>query len=241
MRINMGKLKMEIQIVRAEVEEVSDSEILFFVIIVVVFKTKRKGVTSLLSYLSSLFMYVKVANVMLFFMTDPRLCILYIIVCLIQLFVFPEPTYSGPEAIVYFNDQHFEEEIEADKRIVWIIAFYAMWSPVCIDFAPIFSELSAKYSLENLKFGKIDVGRYPSIAEKYKINCSSLSKQLPTVSIFKNGKIYERKPMVDSKSRLVKFVFSLDNMISGFDLNNLHQECKKITLKKKKSSDKKEN
>lgn len=64
------------------------------------------------------------------------------------------------------------------------------------------------YDLDNLKFGKIDVGRYPEAAAKYHVNDSSLSKQLPTIILFKDGKEAVRRPMVDSKGKLVKFFFT---------------------------------
>ena len=67
----------------------------------------------------------------------------------------PEPTYKGPENIVYFRDNNFTEEISRDKNVVWMVTFYAAWSPASIDFASIFSKLSSEYGLPNLKFGKV--------------------------------------------------------------------------------------
>ena len=69
----------------------------------------------------------------------------------------PEPTYKGPENIVYFRDNNFTEEISRDKNVVWMVTFYAAWSPACIDFASIFSKISSEYGLPNLKFGKVSV------------------------------------------------------------------------------------
>lgn len=66
-----------------------------------------------------------------------------------------------------------------------------------------------RYALENFKFGKVDVGRYPDAAAKYDISDSSTSKQLPTLILFKDGKEAERRPYADHKGKLVKFLFSL--------------------------------
>lgn len=63
--------------------------------------------------------------------------------------------------------------------------------------------------MENLKFGKIDVGRYPDAAAKYHVSDASTSKQLPTLILFKNGKEVERRPYADHRGKLVKFLFSL--------------------------------
>ena len=60
--------------------------------------------------------------------------------------LFPEPTYSGPQNVTYFRGlQGLEEELERDKQVNWLVAFYTMWSPSCNNFAPIFSQLSGRF------------------------------------------------------------------------------------------------
>lgn len=63
--------------------------------------------------------------------------------------------------------------------------------------------------MENFKFGKVDVGRFPDAAAKYHINDSSKSQQLPTLIMFKEGKEVERRPYADRQGKLVKFLFSI--------------------------------
>jgi len=65
-----------------------------------------------------------------------------------------------------------------------------------------------RYSLEHLKFGKIDLTRNPKAAEKYKINTHALSKQLPTLILFKNGEEEMRRPLIGSKGKLTPFSFT---------------------------------
>lgn len=178
-------------------------------------------------------MYTKVAMVILFLYNDVRYGIIYSIVCIIHLMVFPEPTYTGPDRAVYFTSQTLEEELQKDKRVIWIVEFFALWSPPCINFASDYRKISAKYSLENLRFGKIDVTRNPEAAEKYRINTSALSRQLPTLVMFKDGKAVMRRPTVDSKSKLVKFNFTIENIVNDFDLNNLYNELKNEKMNKK--------
>lgn len=125
----------------------------------------------------------------------------------------PEPTYTGPENVVYFRTANsLDEELERDKRVVWAITFYTTWNPACVNFAPIFAQISNEYKLENLKFGKVDIGRLPEIGEKYHVSDSSLSRQLPTIILFKNAKEVCRRPFADNKGKLVKFFFSEDNV-----------------------------
>lgn len=214
-----------------------ESEILTFLVIVVVFRTRKYGTTSMLPYLSSACMYAKMANVLLFFYSDPRMGIIYLVVCLLQVVLLPEPTYSGPNTIMYFRGSDFDDEVQRDKRIAWLVAFYAAWNPNCVSFAPLFAELSAKYGLENLRFGKVDVGRFPEIAAKYQLSTSSFGKQLPSIILFKSGKEVARRPACESNGKLIKFFFTKENIINAFDLNNLYEECKKNPLKRHKKHD----
>ena len=119
--------------------------------------------------------------------------------------------------------------------MVWLIELYTTWSPPCIEFSSVFSELSAKYGLENLKFGKVDLARNEDMAKQFKINISALSKQLPTLVLFRNGKEEMRRPVVDNNSKLVKFNMNYDNVVSAFDLNNVYEQCKASPLKSGKA------
>lgn len=65
--------------------------------------------------------------------------------CTVCALMLPEPTYDGPENVIYLRGgTSLEEELNKDKKVVWLIAFYTVWSPSSVNFAPIFSELSAK-------------------------------------------------------------------------------------------------
>lgn len=142
--------------------------------------------------------------------------------------VLPEPTYSGPDNVIYFREASgLDEELKRNLNTTWLVAFYTVWNPACVNFASTFAQLSTEYDLDNLKFGKIDIGRYPEAGQKHHVNDSSLSKQLPTVILFKNGKEYVRRPVADSKGKLIHFLFSSDNVRGAFDLKNLYAECKK--------------
>jgi len=92
-----------------------------------------------------------------------------------------------------------------------------------------------RYSLPNFKFGKIDLGRHPEIGAEFNISDSAFSKQLPTLVLFKGGDSVLYRPSVDSSGKLTKFHFNKDNVINVFDLNNVHQECKKAIEDKNKN------
>jgi thioredoxin-like negative regulator of GroEL len=137
----------------------------------------------------------------------------------------PEPTYKGPENITYFRANSLAEELQRDLKVVWLVTFYAAWSPSCINFTNVFAKLSADYSLPNLKFGKLDVGRYAEQAEQYHVNTSALSSQLPTMVMFQDGKEMGRVPAIVN-GKVQKFFFKEEDLVAAFDMNNLYQKCK---------------
>lgn len=220
-----------------------ETEILFFLIIVIMIRTRKAGSTTMITYLTSSFIYTKVANLILWFYHDFRLGIAYGVLMLLVGLVLPEPTYSGPEKVTYFRTASgLDDELQSDPRVNWVVCFYTVWNPACVNFAPLFAELSASYALDNLKFGKVDIGRFPEVGQKYHVSDSSLSRQLPTVILFKNGKEYIRRPTADPKGKLQKFFFSFDNVRAALDLNNIFKECKENPLKKGAAiKDKKDN
>ncbi|KAK5638791.1 hypothetical protein RI129_013086 [Pyrocoelia pectoralis] len=207
-----------------------ESEILFFLIIVIMVRSRKTGSVTMINYLSSSFIYTKVANLILWFYADFIMGIVYTIIFILMGLLLPEPAYSGPDKVIYFHGHNsLEEELSRDKRVVWVIAFYTVWNPACANFAPIFAKLSSDYCLDTLKFGKIDVGRYPEAGAKYRINDSSMSKQLPTIVVFKEGKEIDRRPLIDSKGKVIKFLFSGENIKAAFDLNGVYENCKNST------------
>lgn len=208
--------------------DMRENEVLFFLLIVVMMRSRKTGSTgTAASYLSSGFVYAKVANLILFFRADPRYGLVYLLLFTLQAILLPEPTYKGPEKITYFRSNGLKEELEQRASgVTWIVAFYAAWSPASINFAPVFSKISSAYNLPNLKFGKIDVGRYPDVGEEHHINTSALTRQLPSVIMFQDGKETGRVPAIIG-GKVQKFLFKEEDIINTFDLNNLYAECRK--------------
>jgi len=205
--------------------DMRESEILFFLLVVIMVRSRKTGSMTMVSYLSSGFMYAKCANLLLFFRADPRLGLVYLLCFTLQGMMLPEPTYKGPENIVYFRDSGLQEELLRDPKVTWIVTFYAAWSPACLNFSHIFAKISSAYNLPNLKFGKVDVGRYTDIAQEYHINTSSLSRQLPTVIMFQDAKEVGRVPSI-ANGKIQKFFFKEEDVVAAFDLNNLLVKCK---------------
>jgi len=216
-----------------------DHETLMFCMCVIIAKTRKS--TSWVHFVGKACMFSKCASIILFFREEPVLGLAYLFICLVTMVVFPEPAYDGPENITYFRGPFLGQELERDNRVTWIVEFYAAWSPPCVEFVPAFAEISNKYSLDNLKFGKIDVSRYPDVAKEYNIDVSAMTKtrQLPTLILFENGKEKMRKPFIDAASKtVIPYVFTEANVTKDLNISELYEQCKNNPIVKRK--DKKE-
>jgi len=214
--------------------ELREYEWLTLLACVVVLKNRRTG--NFAEYMSTACLFTKTLSVVCFFNYSVSYGLLFILLCLAHVMFLPKPVYKGPEAMVYFRGPNLCDEIKRDKSITWMITFYTSWSPKCVSFAPVFSELSNEYKLDNLQFGKIDVSRYPDIAEKYGVNTGALSRQLPTVILFQNGEEADRRP-TPTKVMTIKFDFNKENVIKEFNLNDIYYQCKKSLSSKKKKDE----
>ncbi|VDL83407.1 unnamed protein product [Nippostrongylus brasiliensis] len=200
-----------------------EREILMFLAVVIAWKGRKA--TNWLHYINNIFLFSKVANVMLFLRADALVGIIYLLIVVAITVVVPEPIYSGPEKVTYYQGSELFEELDKDRKSFFIIQFYTTWSPDCRHVTPVFAQLSERFSLPNLRFGKLDVGRWPKEAERFRVNAHPTSRQLPTICVFRDAKELKRRPIVSEKRRAIPFVFNQDNCILEFDLLNLHKEC----------------
>ncbi len=87
-------------------------------------------------------------------------------------------------AEIILNDQNFTEEaLKSDKPI--LVDFWAEWCMPCRLISPIVEEISKEFE-GKLKVGKFNVDENPIIASTLRIEA------IPTVILFKDGKIFER-------------------------------------------------
>jgi thiol-disulfide isomerase/thioredoxin len=136
-------------------------------------------------------------------------------------FLFPQPFFKGPARLEYFTPASFAEMVEERLHAgspVWLVTFFAPWAPQCLYLEPVIAELSLKYSTENLRFGKIDVSRWPNMAHKYNIALSGVSPQLPTLILFEKGKETARIPYVYEDGRVASGRFRRHDIVQAFDL-----------------------
>ncbi|VDN02058.1 unnamed protein product [Thelazia callipaeda] len=195
-----------------------EHEIMVFLAIIVFYKNRKAA--NWMHCLANMFMFCKLANIYLFVRADLITGVIYIFMCLSKL------------CLAFFNFSP-QDEIQRNTRITWIIFFYTAWSPDCKHVSPVFAELSDRFNLPNLRFAKLDVGRWSQEANRFRINAHPTSRQLPTISLFKEGKEVQRRPIVRNR-RAVPFTFSKENCVLAFDLNNLYEKCKLNMTKSEK-------
>lgn len=206
-----------------------EMEILMLLCIFVAVKTRKAATFNV--FVNTLFTYSKVANIVLYWREGPIHVIIFVLFWFLHFVFIPQPAYKGPQNIVYLRGSHLNDQLERDPRITWLVCFHATWSPPCADLEPVFAEISTKFSgLNNLKFAKFDCNLYPDIAGNYQVSTSPISKQLPTVILFQNGKEVKRRPHVANGGSVYKFIFSYENMVKDFDLNKIYYDCSKTQI-----------
>ena len=97
--------------------------------------------------------------------------------------------------VLKINHENFEKEVlQADKPV--IVDFYADWCGPCRMMAPIIDEI-AEEKADSLKVGKVNVDENQDLAMKYQV------MTIPTIAIFKNGKVEKTFVGVRSKSEII--------------------------------------
>ena len=200
----------------------------------------RKSLTWL-HYIDNICKYSKMANCLLLYREHCYVAlILYAVACLLHFLFFPPPEPSGKTNILYYRANNLDNEIQADPRLSWFVCFHAPWSPPCQNFASVFVDLAARFGdLKTFKFVKFDVSRYQAEANKFKIDTSTFSKQLPTVVLFQEGKEVKRRPQIDVKGRVLdkSRLLTADYLIDEFGLADIHtREANKVKAETKKEN-----
>lgn len=100
--------------------------------------------------------------------------------------------------IIHLDDKNFKKEVVEEKLPV-VVDFSATWCGPCQMFAPIFEE-GAKDFKNKVKFAKLDVDKGELTSTEFKV------QGVPTIILFKKGKIIARTSGAMEKKELIKWV-----------------------------------
>lgn len=101
-------------------------------------------------------------------------------------------------AVVHVGQDTFDQEV-LNSQIPVLVDFWAPWCMPCKMLEPIFEEVAKEYQ-EKVKFVKINTDDNIEIAQRYYIS------GIPTLLLFKNGKVVNNIVGFISKKELIKFL-----------------------------------
>jgi thioredoxin 1 len=100
--------------------------------------------------------------------------------------------------IKYVTDASFEQDVlKSDKPV--LLDFWAEWCGPCKMIGPILEELSGEYG-DKIQIAKMNVDENRDVPAKYGI------RGIPTLMLFKDGKVAATKVGALSKAQLTAFL-----------------------------------
>ena len=98
-------------------------------------------------------------------------------------------------ALVHLTEENFDNEVMKSELPV-LVDFWAEWCGPCRIISPIVEEIAKEYN-GKLKVTKLNVDEAQELAIKYGV------MSIPTLMVFKNGKIVDQVVGAMSKDQLV--------------------------------------
>jgi thioredoxin 1 len=102
------------------------------------------------------------------------------------------------DAITQVSDDQFEEQVLKSAEPV-LVDFWAEWCGPCKMIAPILDELATSYA-GKLKIAKINIDHNQKTPRNYNV------RGIPTLMIFKNGKVEATQIGAVSKTQLAQLI-----------------------------------
>lgn len=100
-------------------------------------------------------------------------------------------------AVIILNDQNFEAEV-LKSEVPVLVDFWAAWCGPCKIQGPIVEEIAKDMAGKPVKIAKMNVDESPDTPGKFGI------MSIPTLIIFKGGKVVEQLVGVQAKDKLVE-------------------------------------
>lgn len=100
--------------------------------------------------------------------------------------------------VVTLQDSTFDDEV-LKSNVPVLVDFWATWCGPCKAIAPTIEEFAGEYK-GKVKVGKLDVDNNQQVAQKFGI------RSIPTLLLFKNGRVVDTLIGVVSKAKLADAV-----------------------------------
>ena len=97
--------------------------------------------------------------------------------------------------MIEITEKNFEEEV-IKSNIPVLVDFWATWCAPCVKIVPVLEELSSEYE-GKMNFAKVNIENDGSIAQQFGI------MSIPTLLIFKGGKVMQQIVGVQPKNNIV--------------------------------------
>ena len=108
---------------------------------------------------------------------------------------------TNDAGVITLNEDNFDKKI--DSGIV-LVDFWATWCPPCRMESPIIEKISSEMS-GKLNVYKIDIDQSPQIASKFNV------QSIPTLIIFKDGKVAEKFVGFTQKEDIIAAITKISN------------------------------
>lgn len=180
------------------------------------------------AWLADAFAYGKSAVLVLaYFADETRASVAWTAVAFAILYVYlPHPRHRGATRAIEMTPARFDAEVtkkewtREDARVRWVVLFRADWSQRSLHLEPTFADLSLTYAekaaadddkgdddeRDDVRFAVVDVGRFPSVAERLgiRLDLVGAQSQVPSVVLFERGEERARLPRAYLEGARVK-------------------------------------
>lgn len=102
-------------------------------------------------------------------------------------------------AVLHVTKENFETEVLQSEKPV-LVDFWASWCGPCKMVAPVLEEIAGEVT--NVKIAKINVDEQPELSQKFQV------MSIPTLILFKEGKVVNTTVGAQPKEDLVRFINS---------------------------------
>lgn len=102
------------------------------------------------------------------------------------------------EDTLIFTDNDFAEQVLKSEQVT-LVDFWAEWCAPCKTIAPTVEELAKEYQ-GKAQIGKLNVDENPKTATQYGI------RGIPTLLLFKDGKVIQQIVGIKSKAEIQKVI-----------------------------------